>query len=238
MSEWKARRFWKDATVEAEGDGFTVHLDGRPVRTPGKSPLVVPTQEMAEAITREWAAQKDTIDPTTMPVTRSANSAIDKVAPQLAEVAQMLADYGDADLICYRAAEPLELVARQSAAWNPLLDWAQATFDARLIPVQGVMHAPQSPVALQRLTAPLHQMNAFELTGVHDLVSLSGSLVVGLAVTREYMPAEALWSLSRIDEIWQQEQWGVDDEAAAMAENKRTAFLNSWKFYRLTRFST
>jgi chaperone required for assembly of F1-ATPase len=128
-------------------------------------------------------------------------------------------------------------VARQGAAWDPLLKWADEEFGARLIPVQGVIHVPQPAVSLARLSAPLHGMSAFELTGFHDLVSLSGSLVIGLAAIRRHLPIDTLWTLSRIDETWQREQWGADDEADRAAENKRLAFLEAWEFYRLTQFS-
>ena len=111
MSEWAPRRFYKHATVEEAEGGFTVHLDGRPLRTPGKVPLVVPTRGIAEAMAEEWRAQDEKIDPRTMPFTRTANSAIDKVAPQHADVAAMLAEYGDSDLLCYRAESPAPLVS-------------------------------------------------------------------------------------------------------------------------------
>ena len=142
---WTAKRFWTDATVEEAAQGFTVRLDGRAVKTPAKAELVVPTTAMAEAIAQEWQAQDEVIDPNSMPVTRSANAAIDKVTAQFKEVADMLAAYGDSDVTCYRADTPDSLVARQAAAWDPLLEWAAVTFGARLFPVQGVMHAPQRP---------------------------------------------------------------------------------------------
>jgi chaperone required for assembly of F1-ATPase len=237
MSAWAAKRFWTCASVVATETGFTVQLDARPVRTPGKSLLDVPTRAMATAIAAEWDAQAETVDPRTMPVTRAANSAIEKVTPQRAQVAQMLADYGDADLTCYRADGPGELVARQSDAWDPLLDWAATEFGARLIPVQGVIHMPQSPASLQRLAEPPHAMTAFELTGFHDLVSLSGSLIIGLAATRELLPIRTLWQRSRIDETWQEEQWGADAEATAMAADKKQAFLNAYHFYKMSRIN-
>ena len=132
MSEWKAKRFWKAARTEEADGGFTVLLDTRTVKTPAKAALVVPTQTMADAIAAEWDAQDEVVDPTKMPFTRSANSAIDKVSVQHAEVAQMLADYGDADLLCYRAERPQGLIDRQAAAWDPLLDWAADALGARL----------------------------------------------------------------------------------------------------------
>jgi chaperone required for assembly of F1-ATPase len=233
MSEWKARRFWKEATVERQGEAWTVRLDGRPVKTPGKNDLALPTRALAEAVAAEWQAQEEVIDPRRMPFTRAANSAIEKVAPQRAEVAQMLAGYGDSDLTCYRAAGPEELVARQAAAWDPLLDWAEAEFGARLIPVEGVMHQPQPPQALARLAAPLEEMTVFELTGFHDLVTVPGSLVIGLAAARRAFAPEALWQAARVDEQWQQEQWGEDDEAAAAAAAKQADFLQAQQFFHM-----
>ena len=233
MTEWKARRFWKDVTVEPHASGFGVRLDDRPVKTPGKADLAVPSRALADEIAAEWAAQDEVIAPLTMPFTRAANSAIEKVTPQRFEVAEMLAAYGDSDLTCYRADSPEGLVLRQSEAWDPLLDWAADTFGARLIPVEGGMHQPQPAAALSALSAEVHRMDPFELTGFHDLVSLSGSLVIGLAATRNLLPVEDLWERSRIDETWQAEQWGVDDEAAELAEAKRTDFLRAHRFFHL-----
>ena len=235
MSEWKARRFWTQATVEDTGDGYEVLLDARPVRTPSKAPLRLPTRAMAEAMAAEWDAQAEQIDPRTMPITRSANTAIDKVTPQRAEIVALLADYADADLTCYRAAAPDELIARQAEAWDPLLDWAADTFQARLFAVEGVMHAAQPPESLARLTGQVDAMDPFALTGFHDLVALSGSLIIGLAAAHRFAAPEELWQTSRIDETWQEQQWGVDEEAAAAAANKRTAFLDAFRFYEMAR---
>ena len=233
MSEWKAKRFWKEAqVVEAEG-GFAVELDGRPVRTPLKSAMTLPSRAMAEAVAAEWDAQEGEIKPVSMPVTRAANAAIDKVTRQHGEVAEMLAAYGDSDLLCYRAASPQELVERQAEAWDPLLDWADATFGARLIPVEGVMHAPQNPRALERLAAPVHAMDAFRLTAFHDLVGISGSLVIGLAAIHEVKDIGTLWRLSRIDETWQEEQWGIDEDARAQAAMKESDFYAAKRFHDL-----
>jgi len=235
MSGWKAKRFWTSATVVDAADGFTVHLDGRPVRTPAKSPLILPTRSMATAIADEWDAQQGTIDPRSMPLTRSANAAIDKVAVQHGEVAQMIADYGDSDLLCYRAPAPSELVARQAQLWDPLLDWAAQILDAQLQTASGVVHIPQDAVVLDRLSHRVHAMDSFALAAFHDLVSLSGSLILGFAATEDHLPADELWRLSRLDEDWQAEQWGADDDAAAMAETKRLAFLHAKRFYDLSR---
>ncbi len=233
MSQWKAKRFWTSASVETASEGYSVHLDGRPVKTPAKSALVVPTRALARQIADEWAACPEQIDPAAMPFTRSANAAIDKVSMQHDEVATMLAAYGDADLICYRADAPAELVARQSAGWDPLLDWAQAHLGARLVPVQGVMHAPQDKQALKVLSKQVHALDAFALTAFHDLVSLSGSLIIGFAALGSDHPIETLWQVSRIDEFWQEEKWGKDEEATAMATRKRRDFLHAKRFYDL-----
>lgn len=235
MTDWKAKRFWKEATVETADGGFTVHLDARPVRTPLKSALIVPTVRLAQEIAAEWDAQEGIIDPLSMPHTRSANSAIDKVAPQHDAVAQMLADYGDSDLLCYRAPAPTELIARQAEHWDPLLDWAETRLGARLHTATGVIHVPQDPKTLARLSGRVHGLDAFALTGFHDLVSLSGSLILGFAAMLDHRPVDEIWKLSRVDEDWQSEQWGVDDEAVAMAETKRSAFVHAKIFLDLSR---
>ena len=235
MSTWAAKRFWKEATaIEAEG-GWTVQLDGRGVRTPAKAPLVVPTRAMAQAIAAEWDAQEDKVDPNVMPVTRSANAAIDKVSHQFNEVAQMLAAYGDSDLLCYRATSPQALIDRQAARWDPLLDWAATALEARLTPVSGVIHAPQDAQALANLATRVSTFTPFELTAFHDLVSISGSLVLGFAATEGHMDAAALWDLSRLDEAWQEEQWGEDEEASAQAALKKQAFEHAMRFFSMCR---
>lgn len=231
MSEWKQKRFWTDVNVDKDEGGYAVTLDGRRIKTPAKAALLLPSREMAEAVAGEWVAQEEEIDPRGMPFTRSANAAIDKVRTQHAEVADMLADYGDADLLCYRADSPQELVARQAEAWDPALDWAAEALGARLEPRSGVIHAPQEPQALERLRAQVHALDDFQLAAFHDLVSLSGSLVLGFAAAQGWREAETLWQLSRLDERWQEEQWGVDDEAAAVEAFKRAEFLHAKAFY-------
>ncbi|MBO9410736.1 MULTISPECIES: ATP12 family protein [unclassified Ruegeria] len=234
MSDWKPKRFWtQSAVIEAEG-GFTVELDGRRVKTPAKAGLIVPTQTMAQEIAAEWDAQEKEVDPTTMPFTRSANAAIDKVQHQHAEVADMLADYGDSDLLCYRATHPQELQQRQAEQWDPALDWAAETLAARLVPVAGVLHRPQDTSTLQSLRQRVHDFNDFQLAAFHDLVSLSGSLILGFAVSANWRAVEDIWEVSRLDELWQIEQWGHDDEAHAASEVKRAAFLHAKRFFDLS----
>lgn len=233
MSAWTARRFWTEATVQPEGAGFAVMLDSRPVRTPLKAPLVLPTEALARAVAAEWQAQTGTVNPATMPFTRTANSAIDKVAPQFADVAAMLAEYGGSDLLCYRATDPEALIARQAAAWNPLLDWVAGEFGTPLAATQGVVPIAQPVSSLAALGAAVSAQSPFQLAAFHDLVAITGSLVLALAVTRGRLSAEDAWALSRIDEDWQIEAWGQDDEAAGTAALKRAAVLQADRFYAL-----
>ena len=231
MSEWKQKRFWTSvASAPVEG-GYAVQLDGRGVKTPAKAALVVPTSALADAIAAEWDAQEGTVDPRTMPFTRSANAAIDKVRIQHGEVADMLADYGDADLLCYRATTPEELMARQAAVWDPYLDWAEAQMGVRLVARSGVMHVPQDAAALATLRAATQALGDFEMAAFHDLVSMSGSLILGFCATQPDADSDAIWEASRLDELWQEEQWGPDDEATALAEVKRAAFVHAKRFF-------
>ena len=231
MSEWKQKRFWKEVSVEEDGAGFAVALDGRRVKTPAKTALVVPTRALAEAIAAEWDAQDEQIDPLSMPNTRSANAAIDKVAVQFAEVADMLAEYGDSDLLCYRAESPEGLVARQSESWDAALDWAEAALGARLLPRTGILHAPQDGAALEVLRKRVHQMTPFQLAAFHDLVGLTGSLILGFATAANWRTLDEIWEISRIDERWQEELWGPDDEAQAIEAQKKQAFEHAAGFY-------
>ncbi len=233
MSEWAAKRFWTEATVTQGEDGFGIALDTRPVKTPAKAALIVPTRPLAAAIAAEWNAVAEKIDPRDMPMTRSANAALDKVAHQHAEVADMIAAYGETDLLCYRATTPQELVLRQSEEWDPLLDWAESVLHARLRPVPGIMPAPQDDAAMENLRMLVHAQGIFELTALHDLVALSGSLVLGLAAQKKARRPSELWQISRLDEAWQAEVWGADEDAEKLAGIKRAAFLHAEEFYCL-----
>ena len=234
MTEWKAKRFWTKADVAQTGEGWEVRLDDRPLKTPLKSDLVVPTEALARAMAAEWEAQEEEIKPLTMPVTRTANSAIEKVATQFDAVAEMLADYGETDLICYRAEAPEGLIAAQSEGWDPLLLWAKSALGAELKPATGVMFEAQDQRALDRLTAQVKVFSPFQLAAFHDLVTLSGSLILAFAVTEGVRTPEEAWALSRIDEEWQIAEWGRDEEAAASTEARREAFLHAARFFSLT----
>jgi chaperone required for assembly of F1-ATPase len=228
VSGWgPRRRFWRAARVRPEAGGFAVDLDDRALRTPAGRPLVLPTEALARAVAAEWDALGAEIDPERLPLTRAANSAIDRVADRREAVIDAIAGYGGSDLICYRAEAPAGLAARQAAGWDPWLAWGDRALGAPLDPVNGVMPRPQPAPSLAALRAAVAAEDAFGLAALHELVSLSGSLVLGLAVARGALDAETAWELSRIDEAWQAEHWGLDAEAEAAAERRRAAFLQA-----------
>lgn len=233
MSWGKPKRFWKAVQVEPSEGGFAVKLDARPVKTPAKAPLLVPNKAFAKRVAAEWESVEEEIDPASMRYTRAANAAIDKVAIQHREVADMMAAYGGTDLLCYRAPDPAELIARQIEAWDPLLDWAAETMGARLKTTQGVLPITQDEAALEPLRARVHGLTAFELTAFHDLVTISGSLIIALGVIDKRIDAPFGWSVSRIDETYQEEQWGEDEEAQEQVAIKHADFLAAAEIYEV-----
>ena len=232
MSGWKAKRFWTKAEAEPCDGGFTVRLDARPVKTPAKAAFVVPSLAMAQASAAEWQAQSGVIRPDTMPMTRYANSAIDKVAHQHADVVDIVAAYGETDLLCYRATEPEALIARQSAGWDAHLDWAATDLDARLSVTHGVIPIPQDAASLTNLRRLTAAFDPFQLAPFHDFVAITGSLILGLAMAKDRLTADDAFALSRIDEHWQAELWGRDEDAALLESGKRAALSEALRFFR------
>ncbi len=233
MSNWRPKRFWKTASVVAEDGGFAVRLDERPVKTPAKQPLLVPTHALADLIAAEWDAQSGLVNPETMPVTRMANSAIDKVVPQYHEVATLLTAYGETDHLCYRATHPPALAEKQAIAWDPLLHWAAQALNAPLKTTDGIVPIAQDPAVLARLKEHVLELGNFKLAAFHDLVSISGSLVLAFAVGQGRLTAEDGWRLSRLDEDWQISLWGEDEDAAAAAAQKQADFHLAARFFAL-----
>jgi chaperone required for assembly of F1-ATPase len=233
MSAWAAKRFWTSTSVVAVEGGYAVHLDARPVKTPSKKLLILSNSAVAQAIAVEWDAQQGLIRPDTMPMTRYANSAVEKVAPQFDAVADHVATYGETDLLCYRATAPQALIDRQNAAWDPWLEWAAQDLNAPLIATAGVMYIAQNPASLTNLRAQIDEMTDFHLSAFHDLVAISGSFVLALAMARGRITAAQGFELSRIDEDWQIEQWGQDDDANALAASKARALQQALIFFEL-----
>jgi chaperone required for assembly of F1-ATPase len=209
------KRFYKAAVAASRGDGHGVLLDGRPARTPAKAELRLPTRALAEAVAAEWDAQTSHVDPATMPLTRLANTAIDGVARREADVRADIAKFAGSDLLCYRAGGPSELVARQSAAWDPVLEWVAATLGIRLILAEGVMPVHQAPEAMAAVARALEPHRAFALAALHTMTTLTGSALLALAVVARRLSAEEAWAAAHVDEDWQISQWGEDAEAAA-----------------------
>ncbi|MEO1613500.1 MAG: ATP12 family protein [Pseudomonadota bacterium] len=183
----------------------------------------------------ERRAQEAEVKPAEMPVTKAVNSAIDRTSVEYEGVVEMVAGYGGSDLLCYRAEGPEGLIARQAAAWDPLLVWAVEALGARLMTTTGVMHALQPEDGQRALRAAVAAHDPFELTGLYDLVALSGSLVIGLAVSAGRLAPEDGWAISRIDETWQEEFWGVDEEAVKVAARKSGEFAAAARFVELAR---
>jgi len=227
------KRFYTEAeTIEADG-GFGIALDGRPVRTPGRAALTVPTHALGAALADEWMAQRDTIDPRAMPLTGLANAAIDRIAPDIAGFAAGLAAYGESDLLCYRADMPAPLVARQADAWDPLLDWAARRYDVAFVVTAGIVHAAQAPATIERLAVATAARGPYALAGLSPLVTISGSLVAALALAEGAFGAEEVWTRVTVDEAWQAEQWGEDTLAAAALAARRAEFISAAMFLSL-----
>jgi chaperone required for assembly of F1-ATPase len=220
------KRFYKDVTSQATDGGWHVLLDGRLVKTPGKAPLLLPSQRIADAIAGEWAAQGDTIDTHAMPITRYANTTLDRVIPRRSEVVDDIAKYAGTDLICYRAQFPADLVGLQAEAWDPLVAWARRRYDAVLRVTAGVMHAPQPDATLAALRRAVNGTQSWALAPLHSAVSITGSLVIGLALLDGELGADTAWRAGQLDELYQIERWGEDAESAK-ARAARRADLDS-----------
>jgi chaperone required for assembly of F1-ATPase len=227
------RRFYREAAVQSVDGGFLVALDGRPLRTPGRAQLRLPTAGLAEAIAEEWRAQTDKIRPASMPLTQFANTAIDRVVPDRAPVIDELIAYGGTDLVCYRAEEPPSLVERQQRLWQPLLDWLAQSHDARLAVYQGVVPRPQPGAALDSLRRSVGALTGFHLTGLMAAAQASGSLVIALALAEGRITPDEAFDLAQLDESFQIERWGEDAEATARRRLLRQDIADIHRFLTL-----
>lgn len=227
------KRFWKQASVTREKNGWGIALDGKPLRTPARKALVLPTEALATAVAEEWNSAGESVEPREMPLTGLANAAIDRIAPDPHALAGGLSKYGETDLACYRADSPRELVSRQEERWDPLLAWARRRFDVDFRTTSGIVHVPQPEATLQRLGHGVASLDAFRLAGLSPLVTIGGSLVIALAVLEGAVTPEEAWNAVTVDERWQAEQWGVDPEAEAVLAARHRDFLAAARFLEL-----
>lgn len=227
------KRFWTDVAVIAGPDGHAITLDGRPVRTPGRLPLAMPHAALAEATADEWRAVEKDIDPRQMPLTGLANVAIERIAADPLPFIANLAAYAESDLLCYRAEAPEALVARQAAAWDPLLDWARQRYDIHIEVVSGIIHRAQPPLTLTRLADALAARSPFALAGLSPIVTITGSLIAALALIEGAADADTVWRAAQVDEDWQIEKWGDDDLAIATRTAHRADFDAGVRFLSL-----
>jgi chaperone required for assembly of F1-ATPase len=215
------KRFYKTASVIGDAAPFGVALDGRPVRTPARAALALPTRALAQAIADEWNSQGEEVKPLSMPLTGLSNAAIDRVAPDTDAFADGLSVFAQNELLAYRADAPSALVARQLAVWDPLLDWARQRYDVDFTLVTGIIHRDQPPAMLARIAAAYRALDAFRLAALNPVVTICGSAIIGLAVAEGIIDATAAFEAGHLDELWQAEQWGKDPLAeAAHAERQ------------------
>ena len=227
------KRFWKAADVVERDGGWGVELDGKPLRTPAREPLTVPTRALAEAVADEWNGVEEKIDPRGLPLTGLANAAIDRVAPDKQAFAAGLARYAEADLACYRAENPPGLVERQAEYWDPLLGWGQRRFDVDFKTTNGIVHVAQPQATVDRLAHAVSTLDPFRLAGLSPLVTIGGSLLAALGVLEGAFTPEQAWEAVSVDDRWQLEHWGSDAEAEAALASRRWDFLAAARYLEL-----
>ncbi|WP_156254755.1 ATP12 family chaperone protein [Sandarakinorhabdus oryzae] len=226
------KRFYRQASVTGEGP-FCIALDGRAVRTPARALLELPSRALAAAVAGEWQGQGETIDPRTMPLTGTANAAIDRVAPDPTGFARRLAAYAESELIAYRADGPASLLAAQAEAWDPWVEWLSRRYDVGLTITSGVMHVAQPPATLARIQAAFAAFTPFQLAPLDAIVSITGSAVLGLAVAAGELESDAAYDIAHVDARWQEIHWGRDALAAKAESARRADLAGAVTFLRL-----
>ena len=227
------RRFWKEARAVERDGGWGVDLDGKPLRTPARERLIVPTKSLAEAISAEWNGVEEKIDPGALPLTGLANAAVDRVAPDKEAFAQDLARYAEADLACYRVEGPSALVDRQVESWDALLGGGTRRFDVDFRTTSGIVHVDQPAATIDRLSQAVAALDPFRLAGLSPLVTISGSLLAALGVLEGAFTSKQAWEAVAVEDHWQLEQWGSDAEAEAALDNRRRDFMAAARFLEL-----
>ena len=230
-AQGRIKKFYKQVSVEETPQGFAVHLDSRPAKTPGRSLLAAPERRLAEAIASEWREQGEEVDLPEMALTRLAASVIDLAANDRAQWTDEVLNYLRSDLLCYRADEPASLVERQAAIWDPLLQWAEENLDVKLKVTAGIVAVEQPAEAFEAALRALEAMDDWTLMGAVSATQISGSAVIGLALARRAFPAGDLFRASRVDEHFQAERWGMDAEAAAREARLERAFAAADKWF-------
>jgi chaperone required for assembly of F1-ATPase len=227
------KRFYAQASAAPHEQGFALHLDGRPARTPGKRPLLAPSRAAGEALAAEWQAQGERIDPKTMPLTRLLNVALDAVGAAMEPVAEEVVKYAGSDLVCYRAGEPDKLVAAQAAAWDPVLAFARERLGARFLLAEGVMFVEQPRTALEAVAARVsRETSPFALAALNVMTTLTGSALIALAVADAALSPEEAWEAAHVDELYQERVWGADAIATERRAARRREFEAAALLYR------
>jgi chaperone required for assembly of F1-ATPase len=228
------KRFYDAVTTDPVAGGWRILLDGRPVKTPQRAELVLPTAALAAAVAEEWRAQSAQINPASMPLTKLANTAIDAVTPNLASVAEDVLSFAARDLICYRVSAPESLAERQRASWDPLLAWAEQRHGARFVATAGIMPVDQPPESLAALREPVAGLGPFELAALHVMTTLTGSALLALALGADELSLEACWAAAHVDEDYQRSHWGEDAEARKRRELRFADMRAAATFFRLS----
>lgn len=234
MTATPARRFYKTVAVTGTEAPFSVALDDRPLRTPLKRALDLPTKALAEAIAGEWDAQSEKIDPQSMPLTKLANTALDRVASDRDRIIGEIVDFVGSDLVCYRAEKPQGLVERQAKSWQPMLDWARAALGADFQVTEGVVHIAQPQASLEAARGWLAQQSSWRLTAIHNVTTLTGSALLASMACGDVLPGSEAWAAAHVDEDWQIEQWGWDEEARHRRNYRKREFDICLRFCALS----
>ncbi len=230
------KRFYKNVVLNGDGDGFTVHLDGRPIKTPARNGLIVPTRQLAQKIADEWEAQGEEVDPTAMPMTALAQGALDQVVRERQRIVGRIAAFADSDMLYFRGdSSQVDLVAHQAERWDPLLDWARSRFDVSFNLVHGIMHESQSDETLKRLSAAVEGHDNFALAAMLSISGLTGSLIATLALSEKAFDPAPIWQLSNLEELWQEQQWGSDELAQKKRDAREAEYQSAVAFLELSR---
>jgi chaperone required for assembly of F1-ATPase len=227
------RRFYREAAAVQDAEGWRIALDGKVVKTPARNPLILPTQALAAAIVAEWAAQDVKVKPDTMPLMQLASTATDRVAPDRDRIIAETAGYAATDLVCYRAEGPADLIARQAAQWDPLIDWLRARYDVSLQVAAGVMAIPQSDQALATLARAVAAQDNLRLTALAVMTGAAGSLAIGLALLEGRIGPEEAAASAQLDELFQAERWGLDPEAEKRRASQKADLVSARRFLDL-----